>query len=154
MKTYTEEQCKKDTMEHISKVYKNIAKVNENLAKRAFHHDASKLREPELGIFVEYTPKLANTTYGSDEYKEHLKGLGVALEHHYANNSHHVEHYENGINGMSLLDIIEMLCDWKAATERHNDGDIMKSMEINKERFGIDDQLYEILLNTIKELKF
>ena len=40
------------------------------------------------------------------------------IEHHYAVNSHHPEHYEAGIAGMSLFDLIEMLVDWKAASER------------------------------------
>ena len=112
------------------------------------------MERPELDIFVEYTPKLANTTYGSDEYKEHLQGMRKGLKHHYKINSHHPEHYNNGINGMCLLDLIEMLSDWKAATERHADGDIIKSLEINKERFGISDQLYEVLLNTVEKLKW
>lgn len=55
---------------------------------------------------------------------------------------------------MDLLDIVEMLCDWKAATERHNDGDIMKSLEINKNRFNIDDQLFAILENTVKRMEW
>jgi len=76
----------------------------------------------------------------------------VALKHHYENNSHHPEHYPNGINGMSLLDLIEMLADWKAAGMRHADGDMQKSLEINKKRFGMSDQLAEIFQNTIKEL--
>jgi hypothetical protein len=45
-----------------------------------------------------------------------------------------------------------MLCDWKAAGERHADGSITKSLEINKKRFGISDQLASILDNTRKEL--
>ena len=61
--------------------------------------DNSKLESPEKELFDEYTPKLKDCTYGSDEYKEFLKGLKVALDHHYANNSHHPEHYENGVNG-------------------------------------------------------
>jgi hypothetical protein len=31
--------------------------------------------------------------------------------------------------------LIEMLADWKAATERHHDGDLAKSLEIHRERF-------------------
>jgi hypothetical protein len=103
-------------------------------------------------MYDEFTPKLRDSTYGSDEYKGFLKDMGAALQHHYANNSHHPEHYPNGINGMSLLDVIEMLADWKAATSRHADGDIQKSLEINKARFGISDQLAEMLANTVKEL--
>lgn len=46
-----------------------------------------------------------------------------------------------------------MFIDWKAATERHADGDIIKSIEINKNRFKISDQLIKILLNTVVFLK-
>ena len=51
---------------------------------------------------------------------------------------------------MNLIDVIEMLCDWKAATMRHADGDIKKSIEINQKRFGYSDELKAILLNTIE----
>jgi hypothetical protein len=87
-----------------------------------------------------------------DEYKSYLTGMGEALKHHYAHNSHHPEHYEDGIAGMSLLDLVEMLCDWKAATERHADGDLRRSIEQNQERFGYSDELRSILENTAREL--
>lgn len=141
-----------DTQEHINKVRENIGKVQDNLLERALYHDESKLSSPEKEVFDRVTPRLKELTYGSDEYKEQLADMKVALDHHYAANSHHPEHYENGVNGMSLLDVLEMLADWKAATERHTDGNLSKSMDINKERFDISDQLYEILLNTAKEL--
>ena len=150
--TYTKEDCIRDTQEHIVKVMVNMFKVSSKLDKRALNHDKSKLEQPELDIFVEYTPKLKQSTYGSEEYKENLKGMKVALDHHYKVNSHHPEHYDNGVNGMCLLDIVEMLCDWKAATERHVDGDIRKSLEMNRERFNISDQLHEILLNTVNRM--
>jgi hypothetical protein len=54
-----------------------------------------------------------------------------------------------GIRGMSLVDLTEMLCDWKAATLRHDDGDIRRSIEINQERFGYSDELKQILINTL-----
>ena len=53
---------------------------------------------------------------------------------------------------MTLVDIVEMLCDWKAASLRHNDGNLLKSIEINANRFGYDDQLKQILINTAKIL--
>jgi len=74
--------------------------------------------------------------------------MGSAVKHHQENNSHHQEAHEEGIDGMNLIDIVEMLCDWKAATLRTKNGDIQKSLEIQKERFGISDQLYNILKNT------
>ena len=51
------------------------------------------------------------------------------------------------LRGMNLIDLVEMICDWKAATMRHSDGDIYKSLDDNKKRFGISDELYQILLN-------
>ena len=141
-----------DTKEHISTVRQFLALVINDVFWRIEDHDKSKLQEPEKSMYDEYTPKLRSMTYGSDEYKQCLKEMGVALKHHYENNSHHPEHYPNGINGMSLLDLIEMLADWKAAGMRHADGDMQKSLEINKKRFGMSDQLAEIFQNTIKEL--
>jgi hypothetical protein len=112
----------------------------------------SKLEEPEKSMYDEFTPKLRAMTYGSDEYKQMLAAMGPALQHHYVNNTHHPEHYSNGVNGMSLLDLIEMLADWKAAGMRHADGSMAQSLEVNRKRFGMSDQLYEIFVNTVKEL--
>jgi len=53
---------------------------------------------------------------------------------------------------MSLIDIVEMICDWIAAVERHDDGNIFKSIEINQKRFGYSDDLKNILINTAKEI--
>ena len=50
---------------------------------------------------------------------------------------------------MDLLDLVEMFCDWKAASLRHKDGDFAASLQINKERFGISDQLMAILENSV-----
>ena len=143
---------KKDTQEHIENVRKLLYKVIAELCVRVTRHDDSKLEEPEKSMYDEFTPKLRAMTYGSDEYKECLKQMGPALKHHYENNSHHPEHYQNGVNGMSLLDLIEMLADWKAAGMRHADGNMQQSLEVNKQRFGMSDQLAEIFQNTVKEL--
>ena len=140
------------TEEHKKSVIHFMSVAIQNLAARATEHDRSKLVSPEKDIFDEFTPKLKDSTYGSDEYKGYLVSMGEALKHHYENNSHHPEHYVNGIDGMSLLDLIEMFCDWQAATLRHADGDIEKSIEINRERFGMTDQLHSIFMNTLREL--
>ena len=41
-----------------------------------------------------------------------------------------------------------MFCDWKAATMRHNDGNLLKSIEINTKRFDIGPQLKKVFENT------
>jgi hypothetical protein len=57
------------------------------------------------------------------------------------------------ISQMNIIDVIEMFCDWRAATLRHADGDINKSIDINQNRFNISDQLSEIFRNTVEILK-
>lgn len=143
-----------DTLKHIKRVAQLLTEASTELIRRANCHDDSKLCSPEKELFDEYTPKLKNCTYGSDEYKGYLASLKVALDHHYKHNSHHPEHYENGVDGMDLFDLVEMFFDWKAAGERHTDGNIYKSIEINKDRFKISDQLQQILKNTARKLSY
>jgi len=139
-----------DTKEHINKVRARLQECIGQLEARSWIHDASKLESPEKEAFDEVTPLLRGLTYGSPEYHAGTAKLGEALAHHYANNSHHPEHYADGIDGMTLIDLVEMLCDWKAASERHADGDIARSIEINRQRFAISDQLASILRNTVQ----
>lgn len=141
-----------DTLDHIRKVCARIDEVGANLIARGIVHDASKLMEPELSGYDVLTFKLSELVYGNDEYRAALREAKPIIEHHYAHNSHHPEHWPNGIADMSLLDIVEMLCDWKAASERTKQGSIAQSLTHNKQRFGIDDQLAAILENTVKEL--
>ena len=138
-----------DTLAHIKAVQGLMNQIILELQTRLRQHDSSKLESPEKGMFDEYTPKLRALTYGSDEYKQCLREMGKALEHHYQINRHHPEHFENGVNDMTLIDLLEMLVDWKAATKRHADGDIIKSLAINKKRFGLSEQLMKILENTV-----
>ena len=65
----------------------------------------------------------------------------------------HEQALKSGVNHMNLIDVLEMLCDWKAATLRHYDGDINESLKINAVRFGLSPQLVNILANTIPLLK-
>lgn len=136
------------TFRHIERVRNLLNNCITELLKRGELHDQSKLEPPEVELFTEHTSRLADLTYGSPEYQQALDDLGPALEHHYANNRHHPQHHKNGVNDMNLLDIVEMLCDWKAASERHNDGNIRKSIEHNADRFGLSPQLVRILENT------
>ena len=141
------------TMRHIETVRNILDVCAEELIERGEDHDQSKLQSPEIEVFDIITSKLRGLTYGSEEYRALLKEQKPTMDHHNQNNSHHPEHFENGIQGMSLFDLIEMLCDWKAATLRHNDGDIMRSLEINQERFRFSDELKNILTNTINEME-
>lgn len=140
----------KETQEHIKNVGIYMDRIMGGLVGRRMSHDESKMQSPEKEIFIKYTPKLKNSTYNSEEYKQFLKEMKPALDHHYKVNDHHPEWFEKGISGMDLVNLIEMICDWKAATLRHKDGDIKRSIEQNQKRFGYSDELKQILLNTLK----
>lgn len=140
-----------DTIKHIHVVRGNIYKFIYELDKRAREHDQSKLESPEQEIFGETYEELAKVEYGSDEYKKLLDRVKPAIDHHYANNRHHPEFHKNGIDDMNLVDLLEMLADWKAATARNKNGNIRKSIEINAGRFNMSPQLVKIFENTVKE---
>lgn len=146
----TLDECRVETQKHIDKVRKYIRFFTDKLTSRGENHDASKMESPEVELFAEHTERLSEIEYGSEEYKKELDALKPALEHHYAVNRHHPEHFPNGINEMNLVDLVELIADWKASSERHNNGNLLKSIEINAKRFNIGDQLTQILLNTAR----
>lgn len=145
-------ECQVETQKHIENVRKYIRFIIDRIDNRGVKHDSSKLESPEVELFAEHTLQLAQSSYGSEEYNASLEQLKPALEHHYASNRHHPEHFVNGVTDMTLIDIVEMFCDWKASTLRHNDGNLLKSIEINAERFNMDGQLKAILMNTARML--
>lgn len=136
---------------HKFQVLRFILKACYHLIKRAIVHDFSKYSKYEAPYFANAC-QLKDLTYGSPEYKKCLEeSLAPALKHHYANNSHHPEFYPNGIHDMNPLDIIELLCDWKAATLRHSGADILQSLEINKKRFNYNDQMMDNFIKFYNE---
>jgi hypothetical protein len=155
----TEElEFENETRKHQQEVSRLLIQFSQLLLTRAMYHDESKLEHPERESFIQATAILKGLTYGSEEYKESLKKLGPALEHHYLTNKHHPEFNDlNGfslqtlndpIRSMDLVDMVEMLCDWIAATKRHTDGNIGRSITINEKRFGINEQLSQVFRNT------
>lgn len=140
-----------ETLLHARRVDELLLQLSTDLLARVGQHDRSKLEDPEKEMFDKFSPRLKDSTYGSDEYKSFLVDMGPALEHHYDSNRHHPEHHNNGIAGMNLVDLVEMLADWKAASERHANGDLKRSLVVQKRRFDIDRQLYSVLYNTARD---
>lgn len=195
-----------ETAEHIAQVRGLLLGVAGELVGRGHRHDASKLVEPEVATFDRVTTQLRSLTYGSPEYEAARAEMGPALDHHYAVNDHHPEHFPppvrhevevreepafhpsgdeyataiatcdqcdwtdkgdgddvrdaaalheretfepGGIHAMNLIQLLEMLCDWIAATRRHDDGDIHASIEKNAARFHYGEELEQFLHNSV-----
>lgn len=137
-----------DTLKHSLRVGELMVQAIGELCERSVQHDRSKIEPEERDTFDEFSPKLKDSTYGSEEYKGFLAAMKPALDHHYAANRHHPEHFPDGVDGMTLVDLIEMLADWKAAGERHANGSMRRSLEVQRDRFGLSDQLLRVLENT------
>ena len=143
-----------DTYKHKNRVGELMSQAATRLMMRADQHDNSKLEPPEKPLFDQFTHRLKGMKYGSDEYKETLALLKPALDHHYACNAHHPESRAEGVKAMSLLDLLEMLADWKAAGERHQRADcnLTNSLKVNRTRFHIPNQIFRQLISTSLEL--
>lgn len=172
----TRDDVMRETVNHVRRVGNLMLEAVANLQRRAMNHDQSKFSPEEFETFARETPGLKALTYGSPEYKAALARLGPALAHHYAANNHHPEHYgtttcdqcgspesdpcscggsrtqRGDIHKMDLLCLIEMLADWKAATERHADGSLPRSIVGNAKRFGYDDAMARLLARTAANL--
>lgn len=145
---YTEEDYIRDTEKHVRLVQTFLSTLIQELEQRAEQHDASKFEEPEKSIFIKHTPALEGISFGSEGYKKHREKVREALTHHYAKNSHHPEHYPDGVRGMNLVDIVEMFADWMASSIKY-EGDIYESIKVSQERFGFSDELKQIFDNTV-----
>jgi len=146
-----EKKVRRELLEHVLNIQRFLGIIIAELEKRGEEHDVSKTLPPEFEYFLENIPALNCAAYGTEEYRQILKGMRPAIEHHNKSNRHHPEYFDNGVNGMNLVDLIEMVCDWKAASLRGSGGDINKSVMLCSERFGISPQLTQIILNTVKD---
>ena len=143
------------TRKHMQRVSALLGEAAIELIRRAAVHDLSKLEPVEIEPLQRMQDLIdaeGQAPYGTPEYKRRTALLGDMTKHHYANNSHHPEHYPNGVDGMDLFDLIEMFFDWKAASERGEESAM--NLGAACERFAVSPQLQSILANTAGRLGY
>lgn len=138
--------CLVDVEAHRELVGALLSQIAKGLLVRADLHDKSKFSPEEKPCFDKYIPRLKKCIYGSPEYKQNLEEMASALEHHYRENRHHPEYFQNGIDGMHLVDIAEMLCDWVASSGLRSS--VERGIDLNMARFNLSPQLANIFKNT------
>lgn len=141
-----------DTLLHMSEVRENLEVVSSRLKQRGEQHDRSKFQEPEFSVFTSTREKFKDVKYGTPEYQERVNEAKVAVDHHHANNRHHTSFHKNGVNDMSLIDIMEMLADWKAAERRSSGQPLVNTLDYAYKKYGIDSQLGMVITNTLRDL--
>lgn len=97
-------------LNHKKKVKDRMLFLAKEIIKRAEEHDNSKLKLPEINWLIEMD-KEPKVEYGTPEYFEKMKRWDKFFKHHYKNNSHHPDHYVQGVYGMTIVDLVEMMCD-------------------------------------------
>ena len=143
----------KDYIQHIQWLMEGMAWVQQQIMKRMLTHDRSKIGPEELDAYAEVVPGFKNFTYGTPEHKAHGDKLGPAWQHHTEHNKHHVEHFEHGISDMTLIDLIEMVCDWRAAALRSGTWDYETSLTMFvKNSKVMSPQIVSIIRNTCRTL--
>jgi hypothetical protein len=117
---------------------------------RGITHDLSKLTKEERPSFIALAASdaLRKVSYKSDEYKAILAKHKPVIDVHYKNNSHHPDHYQHGVTNMDLFDMIEMVCDWRAAGRRTKGGNLAESFRVNHGRYEIPLNIHRILKRT------
>lgn len=134
---------------HIRQVGGFLVDASSELARRAVRHDASKWTSNEWDDLVKVAPEYNKTVYGTEEYNSCREKLKPGIAHHEKANSHHLGHYPNGIAGMDLFDVIEMICDCKAAASRGVNSDIREYFQRAGKQHGWSEDLTQVILNTI-----
>ena len=141
-------------LRHITLVREALLSISQNLEKQMLRHDLSKFYEDEFFGFTQINRVAREHKYGSPEYQASLRAVEPnPIKLHYSRNSHHPEHYKNGIDDMSLIDIIEMVADWYAASLTYGQTSFEESLEISIKRFNLSpEQIYlvKLIANEIK----
>lgn len=130
-----------------------LEKLAHKLIERGASHDLSKLFPDEFDEFVTVNRVAREFKYGSEEYRQTIEET-PAIHLHFSRNPHHPEHHADGIDGMSLLDIVEMVADWKAAAMMYGHTPLRESVEIAKERFGMSEKqawLVDMIVDVLEE---
>ena len=87
MLTDREESTRTIILTHVARVRALLELVALDLTRRGLEHDRSKLESPEFEVFSEFSSKLNNSVYLSDEYNSFRREMDDALVHHYKHNS-------------------------------------------------------------------
>lgn len=125
--------------------------LGKTLIANSFLHDNSKFFGCEWDYLSVDTPDTHD--------------LKIAVMQHNRTNKHHPEFYDNGIHGMPIVAIAEMVCDWKARSAERGtslmawvEGEAMKRYAFSKENsvytaiMRFVDLLVEPPLKDVREL--
>jgi hypothetical protein len=139
----------KVTYAHILEVGRLMSVLTAEMSARALTHDKSKMLVEDARIYARMAKEMSGLPYGTPAYKAVFEKYRLFIRNHHISNRHHPEYFSDGIRGMNLVDLSEMLCDWIASRSKNRGGSILRSIDVGQKRFGFSDELRAVLLNTV-----
>jgi hypothetical protein len=138
------------TQEHIQSVRRLLNKFADALKYKGEVHDQSKLEEPEVYGWAAMDLE-EKYDYGSPEYYDKIRRYSEVFKHHYMVNSHHPEHFKNPEYEMTLVDMIEMLCDWFSYKDDMTLNEAINLINDQCKRFKFSKTIKSLLINTYRD---
>ena len=119
---------------------------------RAREHDRTKLQLDEFDGFAEINRTARDHAYGSEEYDASLaaaKADGGCIALHFSRNRHHPEYFKS-VKDMGLFDLMEMVIDWKAASETYGRASMAEGLAVHRNRFDFDDWQWKVIEEMVR----
>lgn len=140
--TYEQVALIRSWLQHTAHLRATLGRIVALIQHRADTHDLSKLNNDEFEGFARINRVAREQKFGSPEYIESMRQEKPTLDLHFSRNRHHAERprlmgeaaetarglpddstywQAHGEAEMTWLDIVEMVCDWRAAQLGYGD---------------------------------
>lgn len=129
-----------------------LRQLARKLEERADLHDNSKFNWDELEGFIEFKALARVHPFGTEAYYQAQEKYKPAIDLHMSRNPHHPEYYGGDLNKMSLIDFMEMICDWTGATITYARLNFEEGLEVQKQEFDIQPHHLYLIRLIAKEL--
>jgi len=138
---HSETQALRKSIDQVKVVQHLLASSQIALLNRQLNHDSTKLENPEWRRVL--------YKFDKEQFPMSDKDLEQAQHHHYAHNRHHPQRFENGVDDMHIIDIVEMIIDWIGDAYCDKE-DPIEAVKRKSEKYNINPQLMNIFLNTVE----
>lgn len=136
-----------ETKKHIEQVQQCLKDICSKLQLRSYDHDMSRYRRPGSLKFREVYSELKETEGNDEIHLSILEKLRILREKYFKTCRYCPESHDNNVSEMNLVDLLELLSDWKA-----DSSDLKKTIIENQKKYKYTDELMNVLLNTAKYL--
>lgn len=142
---------------HQLHVSNNMKRIANELRRRGVRHDNSKFSGIEAtigGMYHDDYNKINVLCPHKSDVENYAEKTKAASTEHYKLNDHHVEHFENGLSDMNLIQLTELICDNVAHFKERGYAPTECVYEVGVlfKSHGASDDIISIMKNTVQYL--